>query len=112
MDQASVALAACHILCGAVVILISVPLLKRQVGMNRWYGIRFKKSFESEDNWYRINAYGAKRLILWSFVLLLIGVATLFVPLEGHTVLAMALACAPLILLVPAVESYLYARKL
>ena len=29
--------------------------------MNHLYGIRIKKSFESEDSWYKINEYGGKQ---------------------------------------------------
>lgn len=80
--------------------------------MNHFYGIRFAKSFESEENWYKINTYGAKRLILWSVAIIVIGIITFFIPLQGRTGLTMFLVHTPLIVLIPAVESYLYAKKL
>ena len=101
------------IICAAVVlILISIPMLKRKIPMNRWYGARFKKSFESEENWYRINAYSAKQLILWTIPILIIGIVTLFLPLEGNTGLFNAIAFSPLLVCVPCLLSYRYARKL
>ena len=101
------------IICSAViVILISIPMLKRKIPMNRWYGARFKKSFESEENWYRINAYSAKQLILWTIPILIIGIVTLFLPLEGNTGLFNAIAFSPLLVCVPCLLSYRYARKL
>jgi hypothetical protein len=111
MDTAAIALAISNILVAALIILLSIPLLKRQIPMNRWYGARFRKSFESEDNWYRINAYTAKQLILWSIPLLLIGILTFFLHLEGKTTLTILLACAPLLILVPAIISYRFAQK-
>lgn len=112
MDVTSIALGIGNIFVGIVIIAISWPLARRKVPMNRVYGVRFKKAFESEENWYTINAYGGKLLIGWSVPLVVIGVATFFLPLEGKQLLITLFACAPLILLVPALMSYLYAKKL
>ncbi len=116
MDPTSVILGLSNISCGVLFVIISIPLLKKHVKMNRIYGVRFKKSFESEESWYKINQYGAKRLITWSVPLMLIGIATFFVDFGGHenanTTLVIAFACAPLIVIIPAIESYCYARKL
>ena len=99
-------------MASVIFILISIPLLKRMIPMNRWYGARFKKSFESEENWYRINAYSAKQLILWSVPLLIIGIVTLFLPLAGNRGLTNTLACASLLIIVPFLNSYRYAKRL
>ena len=112
MTTAALVLGISDVMASVIFILISIPLLKRKIPMNRWYGARFKKSFESEENWYKINAYSAKQLILWSIPLLIIGIVTLFLPLEGNTGLFNALACAPLLIGVPCLLSYRYARKL
>ena len=45
---------------------------------------RFRKPYESEENGYRINADGAKPLILWSIPLLRMDMVTLFLPLKGN----------------------------
>ncbi len=47
---------------GLLFILISIPLWKGRVKPNRWYGFRLPQSFKSEENWYRINKFGARRL--------------------------------------------------
>ena len=99
-------------MASVVFILISIPLLKRKIPMNRWYGARFKKSFESEENWYRINAYSAKQVMVWSIPLLIIGMVTFFLPLEGNARLINVIACSPLLIGVPAFLSYRFARKL
>ena len=55
--------------------------------MNRFYGFRISKAFTSDANWYAINKYGAKALILWSMIMIAAGVLFLFVgllsPLAG-----------------------------
>ncbi len=112
MDTAARALGLTIICAAVVMILISIPLLKHKIPMNRWYGARFKKSFESEANWYNINAYSAKQLMLWSIPILIIGIVTLFLPLEGNTRLFTVIAFTPLLACVPCLTSYIYARKL
>ena len=112
MDNAAMFLGLTLICSSIIVILISIPMLKRKIPMNRWYGARFKKSFESEENWYKINAYSAKQLILWTIPILIIGLVTLFLPLEGNTGLFNAIAFSPLLVCVPCLISYLYSRKL
>lgn len=112
MDTPAMILGISNICAAVAYILVGIPLLKRKVPMNRWYGARFKKSFESEENWYRINAYSAKQLILWSIPMLLLGVVTLFLPLEGNPGLFSIIAWSPLLICVPCLLSYRFARKL
>jgi hypothetical protein len=55
----SIYLGIANIFCGLLFIAISIPLLKDSIKMNRYYGIRFQKSYESEENCYKINKFGA-----------------------------------------------------
>ena len=112
MDQTAMTLGISIVGMAVIMILISIPLLKRKIPMNRWYGARFKKSFESEENWYKINAYSAKQLILWSIPLLIIGLVTIFLPLEGNTGLIDVIALSPLLACVPCLISYRHAKKM
>ncbi len=75
---------ACNITLGSVnlgfavlITAICIPLVKRKIRMNPWYGVRIPKSFESEENWYNINAYGGKRMILWALLPALVGIRRL-----------------------------------
>lgn len=113
MDPTAKLLGASHIFVALLVIGISIPLVYNKIPMNRLYGVRFKQSFASEENWYKINAYGGRQLIMWSIPLLLLGVASLFfLPLAGRQLWTTMIACAPLIYLVPTLISYLYAKHL
>lgn len=47
-----------HIGIGVAAAILAVPLILRRVPMNHVYGIRVRKAFISERNWYAINAYG------------------------------------------------------
>jgi len=96
---------------------LAIPLIRGEVAMNRFYGIRIKKAFASDDNWYRINAYGGRCLAAWSVVLACVGVGTFILPLgtaeHPRELLLIAVALAPLMILIPCVIQILrYARKL
>ena len=100
-----------------LLIVVSIPLVQRKVKMNHFYGVRIAKAFESEENWYKINAYGGRRLVAWSVVLAVIGVITFFLPLGSaehpNETLVLAVSLAPLIVIVPCVAQILwYSKKL
>ena len=75
-------------LLGTILILVSLPLYLEKIKMNRFYGFRIRKAFESEENWYRINRYAAKALMCWSVVIMTMGIVCLFI--EPQYVLTMA----------------------
>ncbi len=52
---------------------VSLPLLFGKVPPNRFYGVRLRASFASEQNWYSINRFGAKRLLLFSAEVIALG---------------------------------------
>ncbi len=112
MNSTSIIFGISHLSVAVLVILMAIPLLQRKVKMNRIYGVRFKKSFDSEENWYKINEYGARQLILWSIPLAMIGVLTFFLPLRENATLTNVVAFAPLILIIPGFTSWLYATKI
>ena len=100
-----------------LLIAISIPLIQRRVKMNNFYGVRIPKAFESEENWYKINEYGGRQLVLWSCVLALFGVVTFFLPLgaaeKPNDTMVLIAATMPLIVLLPAIVQILrYARKI
>jgi len=112
MDTTSIAIGIAHMFVGLIIILICVPLLKGKIGMNESYGIRFKKSYESEENWYKINRYGARQLIIWSVILFVFGAVTLFIPFEGKSWLVLTVSIAPLIIVIPVIKSYQFSKRL
>lgn len=102
-----------NILCGSLFIALALPLLNDSVSMNRFYGVRFKKSFESEGNWYAINRYTAKWLIGCSLAMILLGFATFLLPLSLNDTWVILLALAPALFLIPVVlAGYLFAKRL
>jgi uncharacterized membrane protein len=94
---------------GLILIAVSIPLYLGRIKRNCVYGFRIRKAFESEENWYLINRYGAKALMGWSLVIMAIGMACLYI--EPRHVLTVA-NIAFLSLLVPIVRTLCYAKRL
>lgn len=91
---------------------LAIPLVRRCIGRNSLYGVRFPQSFQSDDAWFAINQFGGKRMIVWSIPLLVVGVVSFFLPLQSHLALTLTLGFAPLIfILIPIAESWRFARS-
>ncbi len=113
MNKTNLILGFANIFAGLLIILLSIPLLKGKIKMNSLYGVRFAKSFASESHWYKVNRYGAKQMILWAVFIVLSGITAFFLPLQENSPLALLITFAPVILvLIPCVQSYRYAKKL
>jgi hypothetical protein len=94
---------------GFIVIAVSIPLYLGKIKMNRAYGFRIRKAFESEENWYTINSYGAKLLMCWALCVMIVGIVCLFIaPQSVLTVSKLTF----LSVIVPIVQTFRYARRL
>ena len=60
---------------------VCLPLLLGRIERNKWYGFRGPKAFESEDNWIKINRYGARCMVLWCLPVIIVGLVILLAPL-------------------------------
>ena len=85
-----------------LLISVAVPLLTNQVGLNRLYGVRIRKSLATPENWYLINHYGAKQLVLWSSASLVATGAGFFLPIEEASPLFWACVFLPVVAALPA----------
>ena len=99
-----------------LIIGVSIPLVKCKIKMNHLYGVRIKKSFESEDNWYKINEYGGKQLIIWSIPMILVGIICFVVPINNQNkdILSFILGVVPITscIVVAVIKTLAYARKI
>jgi hypothetical protein len=112
MDPIALTIGISWIVAGLLCVVLSIPLIRGQVGRNRIYGVRFSQSFQSEEAWRAINRFGGKRLAVWAIPLIVVGVVSLFLPLQGKTGLALVLGFVPIIfLLIPVLESWRFAHK-
>jgi hypothetical protein len=98
---------------GVMMFLLSLPLILRKVPMNHFYGIHLRASFESDERWYDINAYGGRQLAAWSWVVIATGFLGFFVP--HHRFPVYAWASMPVILsavLIPIIRIFRRTRSL
>lgn len=96
---------------GALLSLLSVPLILRRVGPNPLYGFRVKATLENPDLWYDVNAYAGWRLLAAGLVDIGSAVGLSLVP--GLTVDQYALGCLALagtVLVAGLIQSAVYLR--
>lgn len=96
---------------GLALLVVSVPLALRKVPMNRWWGVRVRAAFESDQRWYDINAYGG-RLCAWgSLLIIATGIAGFFLPADALEPYAWSAAViSPFSVLVPVVQTCRWIR--
>jgi hypothetical protein len=109
MDTVNAKTAVTLVCLGIILIAVSIPLYLGKIKMNYAYGFRIRKAFESEENWYKINRYGAKALMWWSVVIMATGIACLYI--EPQHVLTVA-KVSFVSVLVPLIQTVCYARRL
>jgi hypothetical protein len=99
------------LLSGVMIFLLSLPLVYRKVPMNHFYGVRISASFESDQRWYDINAYGGRLMAIGSLPIVAAGVTGLFMPAEWLLPYACAAMAVTLVgLLVPLVLIFRWSR--
>jgi hypothetical protein len=65
---------------GGIMFATCLPLIKRRVPMNRFYGIRVREAFKSKERWLDINAYGGRKFAMWSLPIIITGILGLLLP--------------------------------
>ena len=102
-----------YIILGSLFTILLIPLLLGKVKMNRIYGIPMTESYKSEENWYKLNKYGAKRLIIWSLALIVLGVIILvFSPINNYILFIAAIILPGALFAIPMLDIYGYAKKI
>ena len=99
METENIIFAITYVVIGLLLMAISIPLKNGNVATNHIIGVRLKKSFTSEKNWYLMNSYGGKQLLIWSAVLVLLGIVVLFFPFQGKESFIAFFAFMPVIVL-------------
>jgi hypothetical protein len=98
---------------GALTTLLAVPLMRRWIRPNGWYGFRFPSAFRSAEVWYAVNAYGGRYLFVTGILFTLAALALYYVPglsLDGYALSALAVLVVTMGITV--VQSVRYSRRL
>ena len=59
-----------YIFMGVLFIAISIPLIKRKVKINNWYGVRLPQTMKNEEIWYEVNEKSGKHLFAFSTIII------------------------------------------
>lgn len=111
MSEINNVLLICNLFIALITTLPAIPLVFKKIPPNSLYGFRMSKSFQSENNWYLINTYGGKQMILWGVIHLIL----LLIVWKFSTIVffnAAVLYGGLLMPLIPIIITLLYARKL
>ncbi|MEN8193816.1 MAG: SdpI family protein [Bacteroidota bacterium] len=63
-----------YFLVGLLFIFISLPLIKRKIKINHWYGIRLPQTMKDERIWYEVNARSGKHLLILGIIICLLSI--------------------------------------
>ena len=66
---------------GLLFIVISIPLIRKKVPPNKWYGFRIYATFYNENVWYETNKRFAKDMFKLGVLVIIAGFALLFAPM-------------------------------
>ena len=78
---------------GLLLILLAVPLMRRSVRPNGWYGLRVAATFADEWVWYEANARSGRDLFILGTIQIVIAIATavLRVPETAYAIVNIAM---------------------
>ena len=65
---------------GLLLIGLSIPLIQRRVKPNYWYGFRTRRTLNSPQIWYDVNAYAGKRLLISGFITTIAAIVLYCIP--------------------------------
>ncbi len=71
---------AMYVCCGLLFLGISVPLIRRRVPPNGWYGFRVPKTLNSPNIWYPVNEYSGRQMYRTGLLLVVVAFALSVVP--------------------------------
>lgn len=84
------------IILGGLILVVSIPMLFGLIPPNKWYGIRVPAAFESRENWYRINRFGAAVFAILGVILSVTGTLMMLSNWEPTVAQGILLLVSPL----------------
>ncbi len=66
---------ALYVAAGALLMAAAVPLIRRRVPPNAWYGVRLPATFADEAVWYEVNARSGRELLVLGAAVVLLALA-------------------------------------
>ncbi len=111
MDNVSLTLGISNLLSGLLILGMLWPLYLGKVGRNHLYGMRTRKTLSSDEIWFPVNKYAARKTLPWAAMLMGLGAASFLIPLKSYPSLAIFVGLAPLCVIIPCIQSARYCAK-
>jgi uncharacterized membrane protein len=54
---------------GIIISALAIPLIRRKIKINSWYGIRIPQTMENEKIWYAVNEIMGKYIFAWGIII-------------------------------------------
>ena len=98
---------------GVMLVGLSIPLIRRRIGPNPWYGFRVPATTNDPDIWYPVNEYMAWRLLWTGITVVLVSVGAYFVADISEDTYGLVIGAVVLIGLgVTVLQSFIYLGKM
>jgi hypothetical protein len=83
---------------GLLFTVVGLPLARRRVPRNGWYGYRIRATLRDDEIWYAVNERGGRHLILLGAILVLLGLLGLIFVGQDRTQEDLAILAAAIAL--------------
>ncbi len=61
-----------YLLCGIIIIILSIPLLSGKIPPNHWYGLRVRETLNDKIVWYKANKISGRYLLIYGICIILL----------------------------------------
>ncbi len=111
MNSDSILLAA-SLIMGVLFIALAVPLIRRRIPPNHWYGLRVPATFADERVWYEANARAGRELLALGVLIIALGTLLYLVTMPSWLSVLLWFALIMCGLIVYLVRSWRFANRL
>ncbi len=105
-------LLAASLIMGTLFIALAVPLIRRRIPPNHWYGLRVPATFADERVWYEANARAGRELLALGVLIITLGTLLYLVTMPSWLSVLLWFALIMCGLIVYVVRSWRFANRL
>ena len=111
MASLNITISIFYLCFGGFLLIFCLLLVKQKIPMNHFAGFRYPQAYQSDENWYKINYYGGKVTLPSAIIIIIMALFTSLTEFS-HPIILFESLLLFLLMLIPTILSYNYARKL
>lgn len=97
------------LVAGILFVVMSIPLIKRKIKINHWYGIRLPQTMTDENIWYEVNEIMGKYLLIFGIIVVILSLVLFLMPMVSELT---AVIIISIFLLIGSIRIAMLAMKL